>query len=166
MTLSTRLFKLAAVIGCAFLASSIRAATSTTSFQVQLTIVASCSVAAPATLDFGSTGSLAAVAPATTTINVTCTPTTAYDIALNKGSHGSSVSDRKMQGAVHSAQISYKLTQDVAGLINWGETIGSDTETGVGTGLAIPHVAYGSVPAQATPVPDVYSDTITVTITY
>jgi spore coat protein U domain-containing protein, fimbrial subunit CupE1/2/3/6 len=166
MTFSTRLFRLAAVMGCACAASSIRAATSTTSFQVQLTIVASCSVAAPATLDFGSTGSLAAVAPATTTINVTCTPTTAYDIGLNKGLYGSSVSDRKMQGAVNAAQITYKLTQDVAGLVNWGETIASDTVTGVGTGLAVGHVVYSSVPAQATPVPDVYSDTITVTITY
>lgn len=154
------------VTAYALFAAPARTATTTTTFQVQLTIVAECSVAAPPTLDFGSIGSLTAVPPATTTISVTCTPTTTYNIGLDKGLYGASVTARKMQGTAFSQQVSYALTQDVAGLLNWGNTLGVDTVAGVGTGLAIPHIVYGAVPSQPTQQPDAYSDTITVTVTY
>ena len=48
----------------------------------------------------------------------------------------------------------------------WGNTPGTDTVTGVGTGLAQDHTVFGSIPAaQVIPAGD-YADTITVRIYY
>jgi spore coat protein U-like protein len=137
----------------------------TTSFQVRLQILDSCTVATPATLDFGQQTALGSAIDATTSISVTCSNTTPYNIALDAGAHGSSVTARKMQGGT-SEQISYSLYRDSARTQNWGATVGTDTATGTGTGSAALHTVYGRVPSQSTPRPDTYTDTITVTVSY
>jgi spore coat protein U-like protein len=48
----------------------------------------------------------------------------------------------------------------------WGITIGTDTVSATGNGAAQTHTVYGRVPAQTTPAPATYSDTVTVTVTY
>jgi spore coat protein U-like protein len=49
---------------------------------------------------------------------------------------------------------------------NWGQTVGTDTVSSTGTGAVQSFTVYGQVPAQSTPAPGAYSDTITVTVTY
>jgi spore coat protein U-like protein len=49
---------------------------------------------------------------------------------------------------------------------NWGQTIGTDTVAATGNGAAQPFTVFGQVPAQTTPSPGLYTDTITVTVTY
>ncbi len=47
---------------------------------------------------------LAANVDQTSTIMVTCTNTTPYNIGLDKGMNGSSVTTREMKGAAHAAR--------------------------------------------------------------
>ncbi len=48
----------------------------------------------------------------------------------------------------------------------WGNTIGTDTVAGTGTGSNQSLTVYGRVPVQSTPVGATYTDTVIVTVTY
>jgi spore coat protein U-like protein len=65
-----------------------------------------------------------------------------------------------------AATVSYSLYSNAARTTNWGNTVGTDTVAGTGTGSNQSYTVYGSVPAQTTPAPATYTDTITVTVTY
>src|ERR1041384_4384852 len=61
------------------------AASTTSTFTVQVAITATCTINSASTLDFGTQGVLAANVDQTSTIQVTCTNTTPYNIGLNAG---------------------------------------------------------------------------------
>ncbi|MRX08805.1 fimbrial major subunit CsuA/B family protein [Pseudoduganella sp. FT25W] len=137
----------------------------TTTFDVTLKIIADCTIAANG-LDFGQTqGVLATNVSINTTLQVTCTNTTPYNIGLNAGTGtGSTTAARVMTGTSgNSSTVSFNLYQ-AAGNTIWGNTQGTDTKSGVGSGVAVSHTVYGVVPAQATPQPDTYKSTITATV--
>jgi len=48
----------------------------------------------------------------------------------------------------------------------WGNTVGTNTVAGTGNGASQSYTIYGQVPPQNTPTPAVYTDTVTVTVTY
>ena len=48
----------------------------------------------------------------------------------------------------------------------WGNTVSTDTVAGTGNGSGQSYTVYGRIPAQTTPAPGNYADTITVTVTY
>ncbi len=139
--------------------------TSTSTFDVTLKIVANCVIAATP-LDFGQTqGVLAAAVNVNTSLNVTCSNTTPYNVGLSAGTGvGSTGTTRYMSGTGgNTATIQFNLFQ-AAGSTQWGNTQGTDTHAGTGTGSAQTITVYGQVPAQATPVPDTYRSTITATV--
>jgi len=139
--------------------------TTTTTFPVQMTITASCVVNSASTLNFGSQGVLANAVNATSTIQVQCTNTTPYDIGLDAGiATGATVTTRKMTNAGNT--ISYSLYSNAGMTTNWGNTVGTDTVSATGNGAAQSYTVFGQVPAQSTPAPAAYTDTITVTVTY
>lgn len=148
-------------------AGSAMAATSTTTFGVNATVADSCSVSATA-LDFGSIDPLAGTdKDTTTTIDVTCTNTTTYDVGLDAGATtGATVTARQMTDASTNT-LDYSLYSDSGRTTNWGDTVGSDTVAGTGDGTAQVLTVYGRVPSgQQTATVGTYSDTITVTVTY
>ena len=116
-------------------------------------------------LDFGPQGVLAANIDNTSTITVTCTNLTGYNIGLDKGLNGGSVTTRQMKSA-GPALINYSLFRDAARLLNWGQTIGTDTVLSAGIGVAQPFTVFGRIPPQASPIPALYTDTITITVTF
>lgn len=139
--------------------------TNTSNFDVTLKIVANCVIAANP-LDFGQTqGVLSATVSVNTTINVTCSNTTLYNVGLSAGTGtGSSTSSRFMSGTGgNTGTVAFNLFQ-AAGATNWGNTQGTDTKSGTGTGVAQALTVYGQIPAQATPAPDTYKSTITATV--
>jgi spore coat protein U-like protein len=141
------------------------AATTTTTFGVQITITASCTILSASTLNFGSNGVLTANVDQTSTIAVQCTNTTPYNIGLNAGtSTGATVTTRKMVNG--AATVSYSLFSDSGRTTNWGNTVGTDTVASTGTGASQSFTVLGRVPAQTTPAPNTYTDTITVTVTF
>jgi spore coat protein U-like protein len=142
------------------------AATATGTFQVQITIQATCILVSATNLNFGTNGVLSAVINQTSTINVQCTNTTPYNIGLDAGVNGGSVTTRQMKGGPTNQLINYSLFSNAGMTQNWGQTIGTDTVAATGNGAAQPFTVFGQVPAQTTPSPGLYTDTITVTVTY
>ena len=141
------------------------AATATTTMTVQVTITATCTINSTSTLNFGSQGVLSANVDQTSTIQVTCTNTTPYNIGLDAGTGaGATVAVRKMTSS--GATVNYSLYSDSGYTTVWGNTVSTDTVAGTGNGAAQNYTVYGRIPAQTTPAPGNYSDTITVTVTY
>ncbi|MBB6428172.1 spore coat U domain-containing protein [Sphingopyxis sp. JAI128] len=150
-----------------FVAPSAFAQTTTDdTFTVQITIEESCAIDTAATdMDFGTVGILNNDT-ATSTVNVTCSNGTPYDIGLDAGvGAGASVASRFMTGS-GAETVEYALYQDAAHSTLWGETIGADTQTGTGNGAPQPYTVYGQLATQTTPTADTYTDTITLTVTY
>src|SRR3954451_11695530 len=114
-------------------ASSPRAATSTATMTVQMTITATCTVNSATTLNFGTQGVLAANVDQTSTIQVTCTNTTPYNIGLNAGTgSGATVAVRKMTSG--GATINSSLYTDAGRGTVWANTVSTDTQAGTGNG--------------------------------
>lgn len=133
-------------------------------FTASTTYSATCSVSA-ATLNFGSTGVLAAAVDGTSSLTATCSATTPYAIGLDGGNAGASdPTQRKMSNG--GAQITYGLYQNAARSQPWGNSTGTNTVAGTGTGSGQALTVYGRVPTQTTPAPGTYSDSIIATLTY
>lgn len=137
--------------------------TATTSFQVTAIVPTACTLSANP-LAFGNyTG---AALNSTTTILVACSKSATYNVGLNAGtSTGATVATRSMTGPV-AALLSYKLFSNAGLTANWGNTVGTDTVTGTGSGAAQSLIVYGQVPAGQLVRPGSYTDTITATLTY
>jgi spore coat protein U-like protein len=141
------------------------AAVATGTFTSTITVQASCQVASTNTLDFGTQNLLSANVDVQANFTVQCTNTTPYNIGLNAGSTaGGTVATRLMTSG--AATIAYTMYSDAARTVNWGNTLVTDTVSGTGNGSAQVLTVYGRVPAQATPAPASYNDTVTVTINY
>ena len=86
-----------AAAGLLALATEPHAATTTTTFTVQMTITASCTIVSASTLNFGSQGVLTGNVDQTSTLQVQCTNTTPHNIGLNAGTGmGATVAVHKM----------------------------------------------------------------------
>ena len=135
------------------------------SFSATATVIKSCTVTANI-LDFGTpAGSITTNIDSTTTVQATCSNTTAYQIGLDNGQNASGTA-RRMAGGT-SEFIGYELYRDSSRTLRWGNSPSTNTVAGSGTGSAQPAVTiYGRVPPQTTPSPGSYSDTITVNVTY
>lgn len=143
----------------------LNAHTATTSFTTTATVISSCNVNAT-TLNFGSASSLGSSVNANSTVTATCTSTTAYNIGLDAGTAtGATVTTRRMTSG-SGGTISYSLFSNSGLTTNWGNTVGTDTVSSTGNGTAQGFTVFGRVPAQTTPAPATYSDTIVATVTY
>jgi len=155
----------AAIVGllCGYPPADALAAASTTSIAVSATVNSACATSSDS-LPFGTySGSQLRQ---TATISVTCTNTTYYNLGLDAGTTaGATVSSRKLSdGSGHT--LSYALYQDSGYSSNWGNTIGTDTQSGSGTGSAQTLTVYGQIAGSQTPVAGRYTDTITAVVTY
>lgn len=140
----------------------------TATFLVTLNIVANCSIAANP-LTFGVAGTLSSPVVGTSTLTVRCTSTTPYNVGLNGGNvANSTVTARLLAGTATgntTTTVPFQLYQDSAHNTIWGNTQGTNTQGGVGTGTAQTLTVYGLVAAQPTvPVPDSYQSTVTATV--
>jgi spore coat protein U-like protein len=150
---------------CLLIADPASAATATSTFKVQLTLTSSCVINSTATLNFGSQGVLVANVNGTSTLAVQCTNTTPYNIGLDQGQgSGATVAARKMSSGANT--ITYTLYSDTNRTVLWGNTVGTNTVAGTGNGASQSYTIYGQAPPQTTPTPAVYTDTVTVTVTY
>jgi spore coat protein U-like protein len=143
------------------------AATSTTTFGVQIIITNACSIVSATDIDFGTVGLIGALGvSATGTITVQCTLLAPYNIGLDEGDGvGATVAARLMTSAALNT-VTYSLYRDLTHLLVWGNTIGTNTVASVGLGLNQPFTVYGFVPSQTTPPAGTYEDDILVTVTF
>jgi spore coat protein U-like protein len=166
MTLSSTPRVLAAAACAAWFSgvplASTQAAESTATFFVTADVVSTCNITAN-NLNFGPYSG--AEIDMTTTLTATCSNGVPYDVGLNAGLTGTSVTARKMTGP-GTDLLAYSLSQDSAHSINWGDTVPTDTVHGVGAGVAQTLTVYGKLPGSQFVGPGDYSDEITVTLTF
>lgn len=147
--------------GCAALTTS----AGSFGFTASATVVNNCLISAT-NMAFTSTGVLSSALNATGAITARCTNGDAYEIALSSGASGN-VAARQMQRSGGGGAVNYQLYTDAARTSAWGDgTAGTTMATGTGSGNAVSITVYGRVPAQTTPMPGSYSDTITATISF
>jgi spore coat protein U-like protein len=128
------------------------------------TVPANCLVSTSG-VNFGASGAITGNVDATGTATVQCTNTTPYAAALNGGNSGATdPTQRKM--ARGSETITYGLYRDSARTLPWGNTSGTNTVSGTGSGSNQALTVYGRVAAQTTPSPGVYTDSVILTLTY
>lgn len=161
---------LAAVIGVltGVLMAPAQADTDTQSFKVKLTVTSTCDIhTKDATdVDFGSHKSTEATATADGSLTVNCTNGTAYQIGLNNGDNYAGGS-RNMKNTSGSETVAYTLWQDAGRTEPWGDTLGTDTLTGAGTGAEQVIPVYGKVALSTQNLKAAsYEDTVTATVTY
>lgn len=161
-----RLSAISALAGAALVlgASPALSATATGSFDVQVILTEACTVDSPSTtlLDFGSPADIASDVDAVTTIDITCTTGTDYEMTLNNGLNAS----RRMRLGATANYVDYELYTDNTYTTVWPSTVGAPPYSRTGTGAQENIDVYGRIPGQATPPAGTYNDTIQVTITY
>ncbi|RPH40821.1 MAG: SCPU domain-containing protein [Burkholderiales bacterium] len=161
----SRRFVAAAVL--ATIAMPTLAATATSTFTVNGTVVATCSVSATA-LNFGASipTPVNSNIDATSTITATCSNAVPFSVALNAGNGaGATVISRKMSSGPNS--VNYAMYTDAGRTNIWGDgTPGSAVNSLTGTGAAQAIPVYGRIPTGQTPAIGIYSDTILVTLTF
>jgi spore coat protein U-like protein len=131
-------------------------------FKVTARVNAVCEVTAT-DLSFGDYSQ--GLVRSSTLLRATCTPNTTYYIGLDQGQAPSATETNRYMVS-GPGLLNYGLYSDSAHSIPWGNTTGTNTVTGTGTGLAQDHTVFGTIPpGQAVPAGD-YADTITVRIYY
>ena len=145
--------------------ASLTATQGTFAFSVAATVVNNCNISAT-NVSFAAAGVLSSALNATGSITAQCTNGDAYRIALNGGASGN-VAARQMARSGGGGTVNYQLYVDSAHTSAWGDgTSGTAMAPGTGTGNQRALNVYGVVPAQTSPVPGSYSDTITATISF
>jgi spore coat protein U-like protein len=131
---------------------------------VTATVPTTCHVTA-VTLNFGTVGLIGANVDAPSTIGVQCSNNLPYTVALNGGQSGATdPTQRKMSKGAE--QVTYGLYRDSARSLPWGSTAGTNTVPGNGNTTVQSLDVYGRIPAQTTPSPGLYVDTVVVTVSY
>ena len=148
-----------------------QAATTGTSFQVTATVQSTCSATA-ATLAFPNYTPGGGAQIGNTTISVKCTKNTPFTVALNAGATTGDAYTQRLMGGSGTNTLQYNLFTSAALAQVFGDgSGGTGTVAGTGLGVATANAVqvFGQVPDSATnqaAVPGVYTDTITVTVTY
>ncbi|WP_150125003.1 spore coat U domain-containing protein [Tsuneonella mangrovi] len=106
---------------------------------------------------------------ASSTIDVTCNPGTAYTVSIDDGQNATAAGQRRMlaQTAVNLKfiYVSYDIYQDAARTQRWGATPGSLESGTIPPSGTVTHTLYGRVPAGKA-LPTVYLDTVTITLSF
>ena len=149
------------------------AATATSSFTVQASVAASCTISTAA-LNFGSYDPV--VANATTpldangSVTVSCSKGAVTTIGLNQGANpatGSTALDPLRQMANGSERLRYDLYQTAAGTGVWGGIGTANVKSYTATSKApVTFTIFGRIPENQDVATGSYSDTVTATISF
>ncbi len=87
-----------------------------------------------------------------------------YNIGLDQGDNGTSVTTRQMKAA-GPALINYSLFSDAGRTTDWGHTVGMDNVASAGTGPAQAFTVFGRIPQQPSPPKALYLKLIPIKVT-
>ena len=132
--------------------------------HVSASFANSCRISTATDMDFGAVTSVTGNRDQTSTIQLQCPVATGWRVGRNDGSHADG-NVRRMAGP-QGRYLHYELYRDPQRTMRWGNSPGTDTSDGTGTDATQTLTVYGRVPAQPTPVPGNYADTVTITLTY
>ena len=126
-------------------------------------MASNCSVSAT-DIQFGSYSGV--TINVTGTITVRCSGNVNYEVGIDAGTGiGATVTNRSMTGP-GSVQFGYGLFRDAARSLNWGNTAGIDTVSGIGGGGPKTITIYAQLPINQYAPANLYTDpTVTVYVT-
>lgn len=147
-------------------AGAAQASTVGTTMPVTALTVNACAVAATPMV-FGTLNMLGGAAnDSQSSVVVTCTPGTPYEVALDHGAHAVG-NVRYLTPAIGTGSVPYALYSNAARTAAWGYTSGTDTVNGTAGLLPTTLTVYGRVPAGAPLVAaKTYADVVTVTVSF
>jgi spore coat protein U-like protein len=140
-------------------------ASATGDLAVQATINATCAIEQVPVVDFGAKTTVLQPVDLVLSIGIRCTANAPYTIALDAGvGVAATTSLRRMTGPV---QWGYSLFSDASRSKVWGDTAG-ELVSGTGTGNLVSHPLYARAYVQGVtpPIPGVYTDTVTMTLSF
>ena len=147
-----------------------QAATVVGTLPVTSTVTAACVLGTIVPINFASYSSLSSTATTTTgSITITCTNGASYNLGLDQGQGvGASANNPRIMTVtgLGIGTLNYSLFQDAAFSVVWGNTIGTNTLAGTGTGLPTTKTVYASIAAGQTAPPGSYKDSVTITATF
>jgi spore coat protein U-like protein len=158
---------LATVIALVAAFNSASAATATGTLTVTASVASVCLIS-NGTLAFGSYDPTSAtVLNAATTVTLTCTLGTPYNVGMGVGA-GTGATTTLRQLTSGGNTLGYKLFRDSGRTLNWGNTVGTDTLSGTSSASTLANTinVYGEIPANEAAPTGSYSDSVTVTVTY
>lgn len=156
-------FLAAVVLSVASIGGKTFAAQVSDTFVVSATVQGSCTVIAN-DLTFGAYDPSGGNLDVTTTIDVTCSNGTGYEVGLNGGTTTGNVAARAMTAA--GVNLSYSLFRDASRTLNWEDLLSGNTVTGTGDGTSQPNTVYGRVPGSQFIATGTYNDTVTATVEF
>ncbi len=163
MLISTpRIFRGVLTMAFAVVVGNAHAATASGNMIVSATVLDTCVLVVPPTMAFGNYS--ASVIDAQSDIAVTCTGTTAWDIAIDAG--GSANIAARTMSEVGGDTLSYQLYTDASRSTVFGDGTTGSKVTGTGSGILQTVPIYGRLPASQYSDLGVYTDTVTVTLSY
>lgn len=154
------------VCAAALMPQAAAASSTGTTMPVTAITISACAVSATP-LVFGTLNQIGGTAnDGQSTVVVTCTPGTAYEVGMDNGAHAVG-GVRQMAPTLGTARVPYVLYSNAARSTVWGNTTGTNTVGGTAGVLPTTLNVYGRVPAGTMPVAvDVYTDAVTVTVTF
>lgn len=156
----------AAMSLCLLSAGAAHAQTSTSNFNVTASVQNACTISA-ADLLFGVYSSISgADKDGTSTLQVRCTLSASYSVALNAGTTvGGTIPARLLTSG--STTLGYNLYTTNGRTTVWGDgTGGSAAVAGTGTGLTQNLTVYGRIAGSQNLAAGSFSDVVTATITF
>jgi spore coat protein U-like protein len=137
--------------------------TSGTAFPVSLTVNSACTINSGPTAVTFAASNLTAPADQTSSVSITCTSTTPYNVYFTSANTVTSNTTRELLNGTNS--ISYQILNTSSS----NTPIGNTAATGIsatGTGAAAVTNLGFHVSSYGTPVPGTYTDTVTLNVTY
>lgn len=162
-------------------AATASADSATGSLTVQVNLVDDCKVSSSdgnspfggAFLNFGTQGTLTDVVDGRTEASgngallVQCTKGVAYSVGLGAGTNPGTPGDvntRRMGNA--GEYVTYQLYSDSGRATVWGDQVGQNTVQRTSTGQVEAIPVYGRIPPQTTPRRGLYTDIVSIILTY
>ncbi|MQX54572.1 Csu type fimbrial protein [Alcanivorax sediminis] len=139
--------------------STKQAADNIYTLTAQVNIPNQCQVTAT-DLDFGTQATPLLQTDSQSSVTVRCTNTTLFSVGLNGGLSG----NRELVSG--GSTVGYELYQDAGRTIIWNNSTDRQPGTGLGTTTAIQMTVFGRLFANPTAAEGVYTDTVTVDVSF
>ncbi|NYE63446.1 spore coat protein U-like protein [Duganella sp. 1224] len=133
-------------------------------FQVSAAVINDCDINV-GNLVFPNSSLLTSPIRTTSTLTTRCSKNTAYRITFSAGSTpGNTIGARKMIKTAASDLVAYQISNTLDGASLGDGSGGTVAVSGTGDGTTRSQTVFGMVPAQTTPSPGDYKDTVVATV--
>lgn len=135
-------------------------------FNVEAKVINDCTITV-GNLVFPDSSLLTSAVRSTTSLSTRCSLNTPYKVTFDKGkASGATVAARKMTGGPTNELVAYRISNTLDGVSLGDGSSGTAVIADTGTGSTQTRTIYGLVPAQTTPSPGDYKDSVLATVSF